>query len=105
MRSGSRESSGTNERSRVNTENTPYRPPHDCYNLTRMTVRSLLSATDSDSSDDTSRDEHLTVSRREALHDAGLIRRFNAGDAEAFTEIVARYKTKLFAIALRRRTR
>jgi len=42
-----------------------------------------------------------TPSRREARHDAQLIRRFNDGDEAAFREIVARYREKLFGVALR----
>jgi RNA polymerase sigma-70 factor, ECF subfamily len=38
--------------------------------------------------------------RQEALHDAGLVRRFNAGDETAFVEIVERYRHKLFGVAL-----
>jgi RNA polymerase sigma-70 factor (ECF subfamily) len=41
------------------------------------------------------------VSRQEALLDAALVRRFNAGDEDAFVEIVTRYRGKLFSIALR----
>jgi RNA polymerase sigma-70 factor (ECF subfamily) len=39
------------------------------------------------------------TSRQEALYDAGLVARFNAGDASAFVEIVARYRDRLFAVA------
>lgn len=39
------------------------------------------------------------MARDEALHDAGLVRRFNAGEEAAFTEIVARYRTRMFAAA------
>lgn len=35
----------------------------------------------------------------QALLDAALVRRFNAGDESAFVEIVTRYRTKLFHIA------
>jgi RNA polymerase sigma-70 factor (ECF subfamily) len=40
-------------------------------------------------------------SRDEAAHDARLVRRFKAGDEEAFEEIVARYRKKMFHAALR----
>jgi RNA polymerase sigma-70 factor (ECF subfamily) len=40
------------------------------------------------------------ISRQEAEYDAKLVRRFNAGDEEAFAEIVARYRSKMFSIAL-----
>ena len=40
------------------------------------------------------------LSRKEALHDATLVRRFNAGDQAAFVEIVMRYRSKMLAIAL-----
>jgi RNA polymerase sigma-70 factor (ECF subfamily) len=39
------------------------------------------------------------ASRQEALHDAELVRRFNAGDDAAFVEIVSRYRAKMFSIA------
>lgn len=38
-------------------------------------------------------------SRREALHDSALVRRFNAGDDGAFAEIVARHHPRMYAIA------
>jgi RNA polymerase sigma-70 factor (ECF subfamily) len=38
-------------------------------------------------------------SRQKALHDAELVRRFNAGDDSAFTEIIARHQERLFAVA------
>lgn len=41
------------------------------------------------------------MSRRESLHDAGLVRKFNAGDGTAFVEIVARYQAKMLHVALR----
>jgi RNA polymerase sigma-70 factor (ECF subfamily) len=37
---------------------------------------------------------------QEAVHDAELVRRFNAGDDAAFVEIVMRYRGKMFAVAL-----
>jgi RNA polymerase sigma-70 factor (ECF subfamily) len=43
--------------------------------------------------------ERVALARREALIDAGLVRRFNAGDEPAFAEIVARHRERLFAVA------
>ena len=40
------------------------------------------------------------ISEQEAVHDAGLVRRFNAGDDAAFVEIVMRYREKMLSIAL-----
>ncbi len=40
------------------------------------------------------------ASRQEALHDAGLVRRFNTGDQAAFGEIVTRYRDKMHHVAL-----
>jgi RNA polymerase sigma-70 factor (ECF subfamily) len=40
------------------------------------------------------------LARAEALHDTGLVRRFNAGDQAAFVEIVTRYRAKLLHVAL-----
>ena len=39
-------------------------------------------------------------SRLEAAHDAELVRRFNAGDASAFDEIVHRHREKIFVATL-----
>jgi len=47
----------------------------------------------------TDRAVRAATSRREALHDKTLVRRFNAGDESAFNEIVARYRQKLFGAA------
>jgi RNA polymerase sigma-70 factor (ECF subfamily) len=40
------------------------------------------------------------ISKQEAVYDAGLVRRFKAGDEDAFAEIVTRYRSKMFSIAL-----
>jgi RNA polymerase sigma-70 factor (ECF subfamily) len=40
------------------------------------------------------------ISKQAAVQDAKLVSRFNAGDEEAFVEIVKRYKEKMFSIAL-----
>jgi RNA polymerase sigma-70 factor, ECF subfamily len=40
------------------------------------------------------------ISRQEAEYDIKLVRRFNAGDENAFVEIVSRYRGKMFSIAL-----
>jgi RNA polymerase sigma-70 factor (ECF subfamily) len=42
----------------------------------------------------------LGASRQEALHDMTLVRRFNAGDESAFVEIIARYREKMYSVAL-----
>jgi RNA polymerase sigma-70 factor (ECF subfamily) len=39
------------------------------------------------------------LSAKEALYDAGLVTRFNAGDETAFNEIVLRYRIRLAAVA------
>jgi RNA polymerase sigma-70 factor (ECF subfamily) len=39
-------------------------------------------------------------SREDALHDAGLVRRFNDGDQDAFAEIVRRHRAKMHQVAL-----
>jgi RNA polymerase sigma-70 factor (ECF subfamily) len=41
-----------------------------------------------------------TVSRQEALLDAVLVRRFNAGDQAAFVEIFTRYRDRMLHVAL-----
>jgi RNA polymerase sigma-70 factor (ECF subfamily) len=40
------------------------------------------------------------LSKQEAAYDAMLIRRFNGGDEDAFAEIVTRYRSKMYSIAL-----
>jgi RNA polymerase sigma-70 factor (ECF subfamily) len=42
----------------------------------------------------------VATSSQTAVLDAELVRRFNTGDDNAFTEIVARYRGKMFSIAL-----
>jgi len=39
------------------------------------------------------------TSRQEALYDAGLVRRFNGGDEDAFVEIMTRYRERMFSVA------
>ena len=41
-----------------------------------------------------------TLSREEAQYDAALVQRFSTGDEAAFVEIVTRYRTKMFQVAL-----
>jgi RNA polymerase sigma-70 factor (ECF subfamily) len=52
------------------------------------------------SSSAAARSARSAQSRAEALHDAGLVRRFNAGDPTAFVEIVTRYRARLLQVAL-----
>lgn len=44
------------------------------------------------------RAERSATSAREAIHDAELVQRFNAGEEKAFNEIVSRYRDKIFQI-------
>jgi RNA polymerase sigma-70 factor (ECF subfamily) len=44
--------------------------------------------------------DRAAISRQEALHDGGLVRRFNDGDEGAFVEIIARHREKMFYLAL-----
>ena len=44
--------------------------------------------------------DRAAAARLEARYDAVLVRRFNHGDESAFVEIVARYRVKLFGVAL-----
>ncbi len=43
-----------------------------------------------------------TQGQLDSRHDAALVRRFNAGDTDAFTEIVTRHKAKMVAVAFSR---
>src|ERR1039457_877628 len=42
----------------------------------------------------------VIISGQGADHDAGLVRRFNAGDGNAFVEIMTRHHGRIFSIAL-----
>ena len=48
------------------------------------------------------RDRFAAAASLAAAHDAELVRRFNAGDEDAFGEIVTRHRGKMFSIALAR---
>jgi RNA polymerase sigma-70 factor (ECF subfamily) len=43
--------------------------------------------------------KRAATSRQKAFHDAGLVRRFNAGDDSAFVEIMVRHRERMFSIA------
>lgn len=65
----------------------------------------MISSIDSSSSSaqvrpETPVPERAALARLEALTDADLVRRFNAGDESAFAEIVTRHRERLFAVAL-----
>ncbi len=62
-------------------------------------VAPVLSAASAVSTPSAERTARLALSRREALHDAILVRRFNAGDEAAFVEIVTRYRAKMLQVA------
>ena len=48
----------------------------------------------------TARTKREAASRLDAVHDTELVARFLAGDEGAFSEIVARYRSKMYSIAL-----
>jgi RNA polymerase sigma-70 factor (ECF subfamily) len=63
----------------------------------------MISALDLPSTADRARaqlPDRAACNRREALVDADLVRRFNAGDESAFDEIARRHRDRLFAVAL-----
>jgi RNA polymerase sigma-70 factor (ECF subfamily) len=43
--------------------------------------------------------DYIATANPAAVHDAELVRRFNAGDEDAFVEIVTRHRAKMFSIA------
>lgn len=45
------------------------------------------------------RSARALVAREEALLDAALVKRFNAGDETAFVEIITRYRERMFSVA------
>ena len=45
------------------------------------------------------RTDRAATARQEAIHDAGLVHRFIAGDEAAFVEIVHRYRERMLAVA------
>ncbi|MCX6953503.1 MAG: sigma-70 family RNA polymerase sigma factor, partial [Verrucomicrobia bacterium] len=45
------------------------------------------------------RSARALVTREEALYDARLVERFNAGDESAFVEIMTRYRERMFSVA------
>jgi RNA polymerase sigma-70 factor (ECF subfamily) len=64
----------------------------------------MISSTESYSAEMPARDSNdrlsrTTTSQNEALHDAGLIERFNKGDEAAFVEIMARHSERVTSIA------
>ena len=78
--------------------------------LSHVTAQSSESSTDSfsapaDTAGDVTSSQATTStasrnSAREAIYDAELVRRFNAGDAPAFDEIISRYRERIFLVAL-----
>ena len=46
------------------------------------------------------RSARTAANKREAAHDAELVHRFLAGDESAFVEITARYREKIFSVAI-----
>lgn len=59
----------------------------------------LLSSDHSTDAAQSERAAKAAASRREAEYDAGLVRRFNAGDESAFVEIMSRHRERIFTIA------
>lgn len=49
---------------------------------------------------ETTASERSQLSKAEAIHDATLVERFNAGDESAFLEIMTRHREKIFGITL-----
>lgn len=45
------------------------------------------------------RSARATLAREESLHDASLVKRFNAGEETAFVEIITRYRERMFSVA------
>ena len=58
-----------------------------------------LAAPESSSRVDDFRPITASKSQLDALHDTGLVRRFNAGDAAALDEIISRHRGRVFSLA------
>lgn len=64
-----------------------------------MVAINAYSAPSHSSRSATARAARASTSKQEALHDIVLVRRCNAGDDDAFAEIVTRYRERLFSVA------
>jgi len=64
-----------------------------------VAIISSLSPATSVNPQASARASRSALSRKEATYDATLVRRFNAGDQDAFVEIVMRYREKMLHVA------
>jgi len=69
-------------------------------NAFAMISQNSFSDTPESSQSPTDKPNHYVATNPEAAHDAELVRRFNTGDEDAFPEIVARHRGRMFSVAL-----
>lgn len=97
LRTGEKSSAPTGLRRTTSTG--PFSPTPTIQPAATMIASTELTSSFRPARPISTRDERADQTRREALHDAGLVARFNAGDETAFVEIMTRHRERIFAVA------